>query len=189
MKRYQITEWCANFIRAKVRPGDLCIDATMGNGNDTLLLCRLCGETGRVLAFDIQEAALAHTRERLLQAGAPKNYELFLSSHTHLKDHASACSASCIIFNLGYLPGGDHSLSTTSATSITAMEQALSILKKDGLLSICIYSGRDSGFAERDAVLSWLRSLDPSKYLVIRCDYYNRPNNPPIPVLVYKLKE
>lgn len=71
MKLYQITEWCANFIRAKVRPGDLCIDATMGNGNDTLLLCRLCGEKGRVLAFDIQEAALAHTRERLLQEGAP----------------------------------------------------------------------------------------------------------------------
>lgn len=189
MRQYQITEWCAGFIRAKVQPGDLCIDATMGNGSDTLLLSTLCGKSGRVLAFDIQEAALEHTREKLLQADAPKNYELLLCSHTCLKDYARPGSVSCIVFNLGYLPGGDHTLSTTSDTSIPAMEQALSLLKKDGLLSICIYSGKDSGFAERDAVLAWLKALDSRQYLVIRCDYYNRPNHPPIPVLVYKLKD
>ena len=68
MKATQITQWCARFITEQVQPGDICIDATMGNGNDTLLLCSLCQETGHVYAFDIQEQALAHTRQRLLNA-------------------------------------------------------------------------------------------------------------------------
>lgn len=100
---------------------------------------------------------------------------------------ASPESVSCIVFNLGYLPGGDHSLSTKADTSIRALEQGLSLLQKNGLISLCIYSGGDSGFQERDQVLAWLSGLDSQKYLVIRSDYFNRPNNPPIPVLIIKL--
>ena len=96
-------------------------------------------------------------------------------------------SVSCITFNLGYLPGGDHTMATKSDSSIAALTQGLSLLKKGGLISLCIYSGGDSGFEERDAVLTWLATLDPHKYLVIRSDYYNRPNHPPIPVLIIKL--
>ena len=163
MKNYQITQWCARFIKEQVSPGDLCIDATMGNGNDTLLLSTLCSE------------------------GAPDNYTLLLESHTQMKTHAQENSVSCITFNLGYLPGGDHAKATKGDTSIEALTQGLSLLRKGGLISLCIYSGGDSGFEERDAVLAWLASLDPHKYLVIRSDYYNRPNNPPIPVLIIKL--
>ena len=187
MKNFQITQWSAHFIEEQVKPGDFCIDATMGNGNDTLLLSRLCGESGQVLAFDIQEQALNHTRERLQKAAAPENYTLLLESHSHMGQYAKPETVSCIVFNLGYLPGGDHSKATRSNTSITAMEQGLFLLKKGGLLSLCIYSGGDSGFQERDDVLTWLKQLDPHKYLVIRSDYYNRPNNPPIPVLIIKL--
>ena len=187
MKNFQITQWSAHFIEEQVKPGDFCIDATMGNGNDTLLLSRLCGESGQVLAFDIQEQALNHTRERLQKAAAPTNYTLLLESHSHMRQYAEPETVSCIVFNLGYLPGGDHSKATKSNTSITAMEQGLFLLKKGGLLSLCIYSGGDSGFQERDDVLTWLKQLDSHKYLVIRSDYYNRPNNPPIPVLIIKL--
>ena len=84
MENIQITQWCAHFISRQVHPGDLCIDATMGNGNDTLLLSRLCEENGRVLAFDIQRSALEKTKERLLAAGAPLNYSLILDSHTNM---------------------------------------------------------------------------------------------------------
>lgn len=187
MKNFQITQWSAHFIEEQVKPGDFCIDATMGNGNDTLLLSKLCGESGQVLAFDIQEQALNHTRERLQKAAAPENYTLLLESHSHMSQYARPETVSCIVFNLGYLPGGDHSKATKSNTSITAMEQGLFLLKKGGLLSLCIYSGGDSGFQERDEVLTWLKQLDSHKYLVIRSDYYNRPNNPPIPVLIIKL--
>lgn len=104
-----------------------------------------------------------------------------------MSSYAKENSVSCITFNLGYLPGGDHTMATKSDSSIAALTQGLSLLKKGGLISLCIYSGGDSGFEERDAVLTWLATLDPHKYLVIRSDYYNRPNHPPIPVLIIKL--
>lgn len=184
---YQITEWCRHFIEMQVRPGDICIDATMGNGHDTELLCRLAGETGKVLAFDIQEMAIQNTKKRLQEAGVPDNYRLILDSHSHMAQYADADSVNCITFNLGYLPGGDHALATRPDTSIAAIGQGLSLLKKGGLMSLCIYSGGDSGFAERDALLPWLKKLDSRKYLVIVSSYYNRPKHPPIPVLIRKL--
>lgn len=173
-------------MEMQVSPGDLCIDATMGNGHDTEFLCQLVGETGHVLAFDIQEQAIKHTKDRLTKAGLLSRAELILQGHEHLIEHAAPESVSCIVFNFGYLPGGDHALATRAETSIQAIHQALSLLKKGGLLSLCIYSGGDSGFEERDAILAELQNLDPKRYLVIRSDYYNRRNNPPIPVLVIK---
>lgn len=187
MKNIPITEWCSQFIRAQVEEGDLCIDATMGNGNDTLLLSRLAGESGRVLAFDIQEAALRSTDHFLKEQQAPQNYRLLLESHEQIAAYAEPESVSCITYNFGYLPGGDHALSTHAASSLRSLEQALPLLKKGGILSLCIYSGGDTGFAERDAILEWLKNLPPKRYLVIRSDYYNRPNHPPIPVLVIRL--
>lgn len=187
MKNFRITEWCAHFIKEQVKPGDLCIDATMGNGNDTLLLSTLCGETGQVLAFDVQEMALEHTSKRLSENHAPDNCRLLLDSHTNMKNYAAPETVSCIVFNLGYLPGGDHEMATRKDSSIRALDTGLDLLKKGGMISLCIYSGGDSGFDERDAVLSWLKELDSRKYLVIRSDYYNRPNHPPIPVLIFKM--
>lgn len=184
---YQITEWCHHFIELQVRPGDHCIDATMGNGHDTELLCRLVGAGGQVLAFDIQKTALWNTAKRLQESGAPDNYRLILDSHSHMEQYADADSISCIVFNFGYLPGGDHALATRPDTSIAAIEQGLRLLKKGGLMSLCIYSGKDSGFEERDALLAFLKELDPKKYLVVLSSYYNRPNDPPVPVLVRKL--
>ena len=186
MDSCQITQWCARFIREQVKPGDLCIDATMGNGNDTLLLSTLCKENGQVLAFDIQEMALTNTRKRLQCAGAPENYQLILDSHTNMGSYASPGSVSCIVFNLGYLPGGDHSLSTKAETSIQALEQGLSLLQKNGLISLCIYSGGDTGFEEKDAILEYLRSLPARDYTVIQNTYFNRGNNPPMPVFIFK---
>lgn len=187
MKNIPITSWCAHFIKEQVQPGDFCIDATMGNGNDTLLLSQLCGKEGKVFAFDIQDLALKNTRDLLQNAHAPENYELILDSHEHMELYCIPKTVSCITFNFGYLPGGDHHKSTHAESSICALEKSLLLLKTGGLLSLCIYSGGDTGFEERDAILSWLQNLDPKCYLVIKSEYFNRPNNPPIPVLVIKL--
>ena len=187
MNNLPITQWCARFIKEQVQPGDICIDATMGNGNDTLLLSHLCGSDGHVYAFDIQELALEHTKNLLEKEDAPENYTLLLKSHEFMQDYVQNQTVSCIVFNFGYLPGGDHTKSTKSTSSIKALEQSLLLLKKGGILSLCIYSGGDSGFDERDALLDWLKNLNPKKYLVIKSEYFNRPNHPPIPVLVIKL--
>ena len=185
MKNYQITSWVHHFLEDHVQPGDICIDATMGNGNDTALLSKLVGETGRVIAFDIQQMALDNTKEKLKKEGCPENYEL--DSHETMADYAKENTVSCITFNLGYLPGGDHAKATKGASSIRAIETGLSLLKRKGLMTVCIYSGGDSGFEEKEEVLSYIKTLDSKKYLVIISEYANRPNNPPIPVLIIKM--
>ena len=186
-KDYQITEWCRRMIEGHIQNGSFCIDATMGNGNDTEYLCRKAGPDGRVLAFDIQKEAVEHTEKRLKEQIPYENYQLFQESHSHMNAYAEAESADCIMFNLGYLPGGDHQIATKSDTTICALKQGLELLKKNGIMSVCIYSGGDSGFEERDAVMEWLKQLDSRKFLVMMTQYYNRPNHPPIPVFIIKI--
>ena len=101
--------------------------------------------------------------------------------------YAEMETVSCITFNLGYLPGGDHSVATKADSSKRAVESGLALLKKGGLMTLCIYSGGDTGFQEKDEMLAFIRQLDPHKYLVIQSEYANRPNDPPIPVLIIKL--
>ena len=187
MRKYQITEWCLRFIREHVKEGDICIDATAGNGNDTLALCQLVGESGKVYAFDIQEQAVLNTKKRLADHGVENRAEVLLESHTNMNQYVEADSVSCITFNFGYLPGGDHNLATKKESSIAAIHEGLRLLKKGGMMSLCIYSGGDSGFEERDAILEELKQLDGKKYLVIVSQYFNRPNNPPIPAMIIKL--
>jgi len=121
-------------------------------------------------------------KERNLEARA----ELFLDGHEHMMQYAEAESVDVICFNFGYLPGGDHSISTKAQTSIMAIEQGLEILKSGGMMSLCIYSGGDTGFEEKDAILEYLKNLPPKKYVVIKNEYFNRGNNPPMPVFVFK---
>lgn len=187
MKNYQITEWCHHFIQEHVKPGDFCIDATAGNGNDTEFLCRLVGNEGSVLAFDIQQAAVDATTARLHEKGLSRIGSALKDSHANMDHYAEPDSVNCIVFNFGYLPGGDHAIATQAASSIAAIEKGLPLLVRGGLMSLCIYSGGDSGFAERDALLAYLKTLDPRKYMVILSEYYNRPNHPPIPVFILKL--
>lgn len=187
MKRYQITQWCQRMMEDHIEKGDLCIDATAGNGNDTLFLCEMVGRSGKVLAFDIQEEALLTTEKKLKESNFSERVQLILDSHTNMEKYATPESASCIVFNFGYLPGGNHNLATKADTSIAAIREGLKLLKKGGMMSLCIYSGGDSGFEERDAILKELKELDSKQYLVIVSNYYNRPNNPPIPAMILKM--
>ena len=186
MRSYQITEWSHELFRLQVKPGGTYIDATMGNGHDTQFLCELAGETGKVLAFDIQEQALETTEKRLLEAGLRERAGLVLNSHIHMENYVEAETVDGIYFNFGYLPGGKHELATKADTSVLAVESGLKLLKKGGVMALCIYSGGDTGFEEKDRILEFLKNLDSRKYFVIVNQYYNRENNPPIPAFVVK---
>ena len=183
---YQITDWCRHFISLQVKPGAAVSTPPWETG-----MTRCCSAGVRAgpagCSLDIQPQALKNTKKRLSEAGVPDNCRLILDSHSHMEQYADAGTISCITFNLGYLPGGDHSLATRADTTLSAVRQGLTLLQKDGLMVLCIYSGGDTGFEEREALLPFLKALDPQKYLVILSSYYNRPNHPPMPVLIRRL--
>lgn len=168
------------YIKANVNPTDITVDATMGRGRDTLLLCQL---SKKVFAFDIQEEALASTR-LLLEENGCNNASLILDSHHNLKSYVE--SAKCVVFNFGFLPGGDHKIFSHGETSIKAVKAALDIIDIDGFVSICSYYGGDTGFEERDSLLTFLETLDAKKYTVMLHSFHNRPNCPPLFIVIEK---
>lgn len=191
-KQSQITHWYHEVIRSQAEREGFYIDATMGKGNDTKLLCKLAKDQGRILAFDIQKEALEETEKMLkgYEIGR-KMYEdgriqLILDGHEHMEMYAKSETADVICFNFGYLPGGDHRIATKVETSVEAIKKGLKILKRGGMMSLCIYSGGDTGFEEKDAILEYLRSLPAREYTVIQNTYFNRGNNPPMPVFIFK---
>ena len=186
MKQSQITYWCHEIIRSQARKGGVYIDATMGKGNDTLMLCELAGNTGEVYGFDIQAQAVDATRTLLEKHEITTNYHLILDGHENMDSYIQPSSADVICFNFGYLPGGDHKIATKSSTSIIAIQKGLELLKSGGMMSLCVYSGGDTGFEEKDSILRCLRELPTKEYTVIVNQYFNRGNNPPIPIFVFK---
>ena len=175
-------------LKSHVKKGDFCIDATAGRGRDTAYLCSLVGETGRILSFDIQQQALDSTAELLAKEGYALRTKLILDSHSNMAGYAETGSVDAICFNLGWLPGGDHSLFTMPETSIAAIQAGLTLLRAGGLMSLAVYYGGQSGFEERDALLAFLPTLDSNRYTVMETHFCNRPNNPSIAVFILKDK-
>lgn len=173
-------------ISEKVQPGDICIDATAGRGNDTLFLAKLVGETGHVTAFDIQQDAVDSTKELLAANGMSDRADVLLKSHSEMDEVAEENTVSCITFNFGWLPRGDHNVFTNKSTSIPAIEKGLKLLKSGGVMTLIIYYGRETGFEERDALLEYIPTIDSSRFTVIEMPFVNRPNCPPIPILILK---
>lgn len=185
-RRTPITQYCHERIKQMIREPLLCIDATAGTGKDTAFLATLVGEKGRVISMDIQEMAIEQTKKRLAKEQLSDRVKVVLDSHAHMDRYANEGSVSLIMFNLGYLPGGDHNLSTKAETTIEALEKGLTLLREGGMISLLIYSGGDSGFEEKNQVLAWLRELPDDKYTVLVEAFYNKPNNPPLPVYILK---
>lgn len=175
-------------LQLSIKEGAFCIDATAGKGYDTVFLANLAGPAGKVLALDIQPQALEAAAALVNKQGLQQQVEFILDGHEHMAQYAEAGTVDCIMFNLGYLPGGDHAVATKADTTIAALEQGLKLLKPLGIISLAIYHGGDTGFLERDAVLQWLKQLDHKQYTVLVTDFYNRPNYPPLAVQIIKEK-
>ncbi|MFC7337255.1 class I SAM-dependent methyltransferase [Haloferula chungangensis] len=142
-----------------VKEGDLAVDATAGNGHDTLFLAGLVGESGRVLAFDVQEAAILSTRKRVSDAGVESRVELRHESHGKLLERVGRGGASAVMFNLGYLPGGDHAVTTEVGESSKAVVQGLFALKPGGVMTIVCYTGHPGGAEEAAVVVMGLERI------------------------------
>jgi len=162
----RLTEQAHTVIRASVAPGATVIDATAGNGHDTLFLAKLVGPHGTVYAFDVQAQAIEATRTRLEQAGVT-NVTLLNGSHADMADLVPRQlhkGISAVMFNLGYLPGGDHALITQPESTLTAIQSALGLIEPGGTLTLLAYPGHRDGDIEMLAVEKYLTSLDPQTY-------------------------
>jgi SAM-dependent methyltransferase len=173
-----------------VKKGDVVIDATCGNGKDTLVLARLALDEGqgRLIGLDIQAEALSRTRQ-LLREHLPESLmdqiSLFEQSHVEFPKEIAELSIKLIVYNLGYLPSGDKAITTKTMTTLVSVEKALSLLMPGGLLSITCYPGHDEGKTEEDALEAWLNSLSPKWFSVCQHHWLNRANSPSL-ILVQK---
>lgn len=168
-----------------IEKGDTVIDATAGNGNDTLLLAKLVGHEGRVYAFDIQEEAINKTKSRLAEADEINQVQLIQDGHENIDKYING-QVKAAMFNLGYLPGGDHKKITRPDSTITAVSKVLDILLPGGIMTIVVYYGHDGGTEEKNQLIEYIKGLDSSQFNVIRIDYPNRRNNPPFLLIVEK---
>ncbi len=202
-------------VRAYVRPGDVVIDATCGNGHDTLRLAQM--QPGHLYAFDVQPAAIQATQARLLQAGFDPSdpampITLLCMGHEKMgpyfrKHPCMSCPAAespdqaplnqcsslqkqsngfarAIVFNLGYLPGGDKSNTTRTDTTLQAVQDSLDLLMPEGLLCVTMYSGHPEGANEKRALLSYAEGLDRKRWHVTYINMLNQKNAPPEILLI-----
>ena len=177
--------WAREMIEQAMFEGARAVDATMGNGHDTQWLCELAGATGRVYAFDVQPEAVRRTEERLAEAGLADRARLFCAGHERMAELVPE-PVDAVVFNLGWLPGAEHGVTTRVETTLQAVEAALSLLKEDGLMTVCIYPGHDEGARELQALMHWAEALDPRRYDALVKTYLNQPNDPPRMLAVKK---
>ena len=176
-----------DFLAARLAHPQLCVDATCGNGGDTAFLCGLTAPAGRVLAFDVQPAAIASTRARLARANVPTDrYALICGSHADLLQYVQPGTADAVMFNFGWLPGADHGVFSTAQSSIPALQAALQAVRPGGIVSAILYSGAVIGSDEKQAVLRFLRALPLKSFTVLVCDFANWAETAPLPCLILK---
>lgn len=173
-------------LRDRVKPGDRVVDATCGNGQDTLLLAELVGSSGMVWGFDVQEDALERTGARVAAAGFSGRVELIHAGHEKLADNISG-PVQAVVFNLGYLPAGNQEITTRGETTFAALNQAGGLLSPGGVILIAVYTGHGNGPEEWESVREWGAALSPKEFNVWLSRQLNRPETAPFLVLVEKI--
>lgn len=172
----RVLPFSKSLLEKIISKGDTVIDGTAGNGYDTLFLADLVGESGKVFSFDVQQEAIDSTQEKLNAANI-SNVSLVLDGHQNVLKYVNE-EISAAIFNLGYLPGSDQSITTNGDTTWKAVTDMLSLLKKNGIIILVIYHGHEEGKVERHYLEDCLATLDSSMTQVLQYQFINRPTAP-----------
>lgn len=174
-------------LKNTIITGDQVVDATVGNGNDTVLLAQLVGPYGKVYGFDIQKEAIETTQNKLLLTGQNPQVKLIEDGHENIDKYLRNKEIiSAITFNLGYLPKGDKAITTKPKTTIIAIKKSLQYLRKQGIVSIMVYSGHEGGKEEKEAVDSFVSQLPQDEYNVLVYKFINQINHPPYLYVIEK---
>lgn len=165
-----------------VHPGDTVIDATCGNGHDTLKLAQLAlhSDQGHVIGIDLQEQSLLATKARLMEHLSPdllRRVQLICGCHSSFPEIPPK-SVRLIVYNLGYLPKGDKSRTTLAKTTIESLQAAFPLLMPGGVICVTCYPGHEEGEKEEKAVLDFVRGLDPHEWCCTYQQWMNRQKAP-----------
>ncbi|MBN2852322.1 MAG: methyltransferase domain-containing protein [Clostridia bacterium] len=169
------------FMKKTITKNSITVDMTAGNGHDTLFLAE---HSKSVYAFDIQEKALNNTKD-LLNKQKLTNVTLIHDGHENIDRYIQE-PVDGVMFNLGFLPGYDHKVATNHETTIEAIKKSMLLLSKNGLMSILVYHGQDSGFTEKEKVLEFVSTIDDNQFKVLKLSFENQRNYPPILILIEK---
>lgn len=183
------TELSLRLVGEYVSEGDIAVDATAGNGHDTLALARLVGKTGKVYAFDVQETAMRNTKAFLEKEGFFGLCTFFLDSHHLMRElipEKDRRRISAVVFNLGYLPKGRREITTKAETTVSAVKQALEIIRLGGIVAITMYGGHAQGAEEKEALLRFSEDLPQKEYHALYLSLVNQRNDPPELLLITK---
>jgi methylase of polypeptide subunit release factors len=159
-----------------VRPADVVIDATVGNGHDTVALAQMLQGKGSLIGYDIQPQALENTKIRLAKLPEEERRIVTLKLQSHVCFEEK--EAKLIVYNLGYLPGGDKRITTKGATTVESLQNALKILSDHGAISLTCYPGHKEGAEEQEVLLSFLKTLCSTQWQICTHQWFNRPRSP-----------
>ncbi|MCR3921984.1 MAG: class I SAM-dependent methyltransferase [Firmicutes bacterium] len=166
-------------VQSVVSTGDIVVDATCGNGHDTIFLAQLVGAEGQVYAFDIQKTAIEITQKKVIDAGLQKCVTFVEASHAEAAHWPQEPNAA-VMFNLGYLPGGDHAVVTRPETTVAALQVAVRRLRENGVITLVVYTGHDGGEQEYRFIREYCASLSQQDFAVLEYRFINQKNQPPL---------
>ena len=173
----RILEFSKTLLQKAAQLGDNVIDATCGNGNDTLFLANLVGGRGHVYAFDIQPEAIQATKNKLIASNIDNNVTVINDGHENVTRYIQ-CKISAAIFNLGYLPGSDQTITTHANTTWKAITNILPLLKIGGIIILVIYHGHEAGKHERTELEHLITTLDSTTTQTLRYEFLNKQSAP-----------
>jgi len=161
------------------------VDATAGNGRDTLFLSQHSRDDARIWAFDIQEQAINNTKQLLLANRCLTKVKCILDSHCNIGQYVTE-KVDIVTFNLGYLPGADRTVTTRGQTTIEAINKSIQLLNKNGIITIVAYPGHAPGKEENDQIFKYVSSLPQSDFHIGCWQMLNQVNEPPVLYVVEK---
>lgn len=182
-----ILPFAHQLLQRALTQGAVALDATSGNGYDTVHLAQCVGAQGKIYALDIQAAAAHATRTRLQQYGLLDRVDVIHASHTDVAQYVPN-NLQAAIFNLGYLPGSDKTITTQAQTTIIALQHTIQLLAYGGILIVVAYRGHAKGADEYAAIHQWATQLPDTQAVVAQYALLNLNNNPPVVFAIEKIK-
>ena len=182
----RLVEHAKKFISDSISKGSICIDLTCGNGLDTLFLCKITGESGKVYSFDLQPEAVAITKALISRTQRIASCEISQACHSQFSSRIPFfCkgNVSAVMMNLGYLPGGDHQTTTSPEITEKALSSVYKWLRPDGVISVIAYRGHPGGKLEDSVV----QKLITNNRWNCRVELGNKKETSPILYMIRKM--